>query len=177
MLVVCVYGLARWRPPPSSISALATGSSSPAPRGSTSAVVVRSSPCPKLPPQLRSTPTPPPQPQLASCPTCARVYARTIAGIKNELAIAGSTYRTILITVHGTESMYQVRYVPNASHVNIHCHRLLYWNPVQLRTELIRYIWIYCSINSSRGNTVRHVEWYCRISPDCQSQRGPPLGG
>ena len=35
---------------------------------------------------------------------------------------------------------------------------VLYWNPVPLRTELIRYICFYCSINSSIGNPVRRVE-------------------
>ena len=32
---------------------------------------------------------------------------------------------------------------------------VLYWNPLLLRTELIRSIWIYCSINSSTGNPVQ----------------------
>ena len=36
---------------------------------------------------------------------------------------------------------------------------VLYWNPLLLRTELIRSIWIYCSINSSTGNPVRRVEY------------------
>ena len=35
---------------------------------------------------------------------------------------------------------------------------VLYWNPLLLRTELIRSIWIYCSTNSSTGNPVRRVE-------------------
>ena len=36
---------------------------------------------------------------------------------------------------------------------------VLYWNPLLLRTELIRSIWIDCSMNSSTGNPVRRVEY------------------